>query len=156
MPDKPASATPTASPGTEIDPFRAYNFKLIVPGVAEAHFTECSGLAARVTPITYKEGGTTQPHRIPGPVDFAEVTLRYGLTSSRQMWDWFLTAMTGKVQRQNVSIVVLDPDGVTPRVQWDLIRAWATEWRGAPLDALCAEIAIETVSLVYEGLDRAA
>jgi phage tail-like protein len=155
MPDTSASAAPAASPGTFVDPYRAYNFKLVVANVTEAHFTECSGLAARVTPITYKEGGTTQPHRIPGPVDFAEVTLRYGLTNSRQMWDWFLSAMTGKVQRQNLSIVVLDPDGVTPRVQWDLIRAWVTEWRGAPLDAACSEVAIESVSLVYEDLNRA-
>jgi phage tail-like protein len=156
MSDAPATTAtpPGAAPGVFVDPYLNYNYKVIVPGLAEAHFTECTGLAARVTPITYKEGGTTQPHRIPGPVDYAEVTLRYGLTNSRQLWDWFQTAVTGKVQRQNVSIVVLDADGFTPRVQWDLIRAWPTEWRGAPLDALAAEIAIETLSLVFEDLRR--
>ena len=150
----PTGAAPAASPGTFVDPFLGFNFKLILAGNADAHFTECTGLGARVTPITYKEGGTSQPHRIPGPVDFSEVTLRYGLTNSRQLWDWFLTAMTGKVQRRNLSIVMLDHDGVTPRIQWDLTRAWVTEWRGAPLDAMGAEIAIETVSLVHEGLSR--
>ena len=124
-----------------------------MPGLAEAHFTECTGLAARVTPITYQEGGTTQLHRIPGPVDYAEVhaALRASPTPA-SCGTGSSTGVTGKVQRQNVSIVVLDPDGITPRIQWDLIRAWASEWRGAPLDAMCSEIAIETVSLVYEGL----
>jgi phage tail-like protein len=149
------SNAPSAAPGVFADPYRSYNFKLVVPGLAEAHFTECTGLGVRVTPISYREGGTSQVHRIPGPVDYAEVTLRYGLTNSRQLWDWFMSGVRGAVQRQNVSIVVLDPDGATPRVQWDLIRAWASEWRGAPLDAMCTEIAIETLTLVFESLDRA-
>jgi len=156
MSDVPTSTTTGAAPGVFVDPYRSFNWKLVVPGLAEAHFTECTGMAARVTPITYREGGTTQVHRIPGIVDFAECTLKYGLTNSRQLWEWFQTGLNGKVQRQNVSVVVLDPDGVTPRLQWDLIRAWASEWRGAPLDAMCSEIAIETLTLVYEDLKRGA
>jgi phage tail-like protein len=143
-----------ASPGVFVDPLVGFNFTLIIPGIADAHFTECTGLGARVTPITYREGGTTQPHRIPGPLEFADLTLRYGLTSSRQLWDWFVTGMNGKVRRQNLSLVVLDPDGATPRVQWDLVRAWVSEWRAAPLDAMCSEIAIETLVIVYEDLKR--
>ena len=61
------------------------------------------------TPITLPGGRPTQVAPHPGPVDFAEVTLRYGLTSSRQLWDWFITAMTGNGQRQNVSIVRARP-----------------------------------------------
>jgi phage tail-like protein len=143
-----------AAPGQFVDPYRSYNFKLVVPGLAEAHFTDCTGLGVRVTPITYREGGTTQVHRIPGPVDYAEVTLRYGLTQSRQLWDWFMTAVKGTVLRQNVSILLLDPDGTTERLRWDLIRAWPSEWRGAPLDASSYEIAIETLTLVFESLER--
>ena len=32
------------------------------------------------TPIRYQEGGSHVVHRIPGPVDYGDVTLRYGLT----------------------------------------------------------------------------
>jgi phage tail-like protein len=148
-----ADANPNA-PGVFVDPYRNYNFKLVVPGLAEAHFTECTGLGVRVIPITYREGGTTQVHRIPGPIEYADVTLRYGLTQSRELWDWFLSAIEGTVRRQNVSILVLDPDGATERVRWDLIRAWPSAWRGAPLDASGEEIAIETLTLVFESLER--
>ncbi len=154
MSDVPTSSATGATPGVFIDPYRDFNWKLLVPGLAEAHFTECLGWAARVNPISYYEGGTTQVHRIPGRVEYAEVTLRYGLTKSRQLWDWFLTGIAGKVQRQNVSIVMLEPDGSTPAIQWDLIRAWVSEWRGAPLDAAGTEVAIESLVLVYEDLKR--
>jgi phage tail-like protein len=40
-------------------------------------------------------------------------------------------------------------------MQWNLINAWVAEWRGAQLDALAQEAAIETVSLVFESIDRA-
>jgi phage tail-like protein len=154
MPDAPKATN--AAPGVFNDPFASYNFKVILPGLTVAHFTECTGLGARVSSISYWEGGTLQPHRIPGPVEYSPVTLRYGLTDSRQIWDWFLSGVKGRLQRENVSIVVLDRDGVTPRAQWDLIRAWVTEWRAAALDARATEIAIESVSLVFEDLNRVA
>src|SRR5262245_62187593 len=77
-----APATPGAQPGTFVDPFRAYNFKLQIQGVTEGHFTECSGLEVEVHPIRYREGGAGQVvHVIPGPVSYGDVTLSYGLRS---------------------------------------------------------------------------
>ena len=51
----------------------------------------------------------------------------------------------------------LDPDArhatARPRsLRWDLINAWPSEWRGAPLDALGREVAIESLTLVFETL----
>jgi phage tail-like protein len=145
-----------AQPGGFIDPYRGYNFKLVIQGITEGHFTECSGLAARVHPIRYREGGTNQViHVIPGAVDYADVTLRYGLTSSGELWDWFMSGMKGRVERKNVSILMLDSQGVAEVMRWDLINAWVSEWRGAPLDAMQRELAIETLTLVFETLERA-
>ncbi|HEY0752982.1 MAG TPA: phage tail protein [Ktedonobacteraceae bacterium] len=145
-----------AQPGVFIDPYRAYNFKLEIQGITEGHFTSCSGLGVKVQVIRYREGGTGQiVHCIPGPVEYADITLRYGLTASHEIWDWLLTAVVGKVERKNVSILMLDSSGTSETMRWDLINAWPAEWRGAPLDALNREIAIETLTLVYETLHRA-
>src|SRR5262249_32197341 len=152
---------PEAAPGPartsqSRDPYRAYNFKLEIQGVSQGHFTECTGLGIRITDIKYREGGTSQVVlRLPGQVDYGDVTLRYGLTSSTELWTWFKTALTGKVERRNVSIVMLDSDGVTEVLRWNLVNAWPAQWRGAPLDALSQEAAIETLTLVFETLDRA-
>jgi len=145
-----------AQPGTFVDPFRAYNFKLVIQGVTEGHFTECIGLGIKVQAIKYREGGTSQVvHVIPGPVEYGDVTLRYGLSVSRELWEWFESAVQGRVERKNVSILMLDSDGVAEVLRWDLINAWPSEWRGAPLDALGTQIAIEDLTLVFETLLRA-
>ncbi|MGC9347456.1 MAG: phage tail protein [Anaerolineae bacterium] len=139
-----------------VDPYRAYNFKLLIEGVTEAHFTTCTGLGVKVEAIKYREAGNNQVvRRIPGRVEYADVTLSYGLTSSRDLWDWFLTAVNGSVQRKNISILMLDSDGVTEMMRWNLVDAWPAEWRGAPLDAMSQEIAIESLTLVFESMERA-
>lgn len=138
------------------DPYRAYNFKLIIQGVTEGHFTECTGLAVKVDAIKYREAGNNQVvRRIPGQVEYGDIVLRYGLTASHELWDWFMTSVKGQVVRKNVSILMLDSDGSTERMRWDLINAWPAEWKGVPLNALSREAAIESLTLVYETVNRA-
>lgn len=144
-----------AETGRVVDPYRAYNFKLEIQGVTEGHFTECTGLGVKVDNIKYREGGVSQVvRRLPGRVEYADVTLKYGLTSSSELWSWFLTSVNGRVERRNVSIIVLDADGVSEALRWNLMNSWPSEWQGAPLDALSQEAAIESLTLVFEGLER--
>ena len=83
------------------------------------------------------------------------VTLRYGLTSSRELWDWLQSAAQGRVERKNVSILMLDSQGTSEVMRWNLIDAWPSEWHSASLDALSREVAIESMTLVYDTLERA-
>jgi phage tail-like protein len=159
MPEAAQTSRPAhsgAQQGTFIDPYRAYNFKLQIQGVTQGHFTQCSGLEVHVEPIRYREGGAGQiVHVIPGPVSYGDVTLSYGLTSSNEVWQWLQSAVRGRVERRNVSILMLDSAGATEVVRWDLTNAWPSRWRGAPLDALDHEIAIESLAIVFETLQRA-
>jgi phage tail-like protein len=150
-----ATAVPAAQPGNWVDPLRAYNFKLLTNNVTEGHFTEVTGLGVQVERISYREGGNNSIVRaIPGRVTYLPVTLRYGLTASQELWDWLLTAVEGRVSRRNVSVVMLDSTGSTEVVRWNLINAWPQEWYGAPLNAMSQELAIETLVLAHEGLQR--
>jgi phage tail-like protein len=145
-----------AQPGVAVDPFRAYNFKLIIQGITEAQFTACSGVGAKVPVLRYRTGGEHQVvHVLPGPVEYADVTLSYGMTRSRALFDWMLSVVKGDVQRKNVSILLLDSTGTNTVIRWNLIRAWPSEWLAAPLDALQPEIAIARLTLVYESLEQA-
>jgi phage tail-like protein len=153
MPD--VTATPAAQPGNWVDPLRAYNFKLLINNVTEGHFTEVTGLGVQVERISYREAGNSAVVRaIPGRVTYASVSLRYGLTSSQELWDWLMTAVEGRLSRRNVSIVMLDSSGTNEVLRWNLINAWPQEWYGAPLDAMSRELAIETLVLAHEGLHR--
>ena len=149
------AATPQSA-GTYVDPYRAFNFKIEVQGITEGHFTEVSGLGAKVTPISYREAGNSQVvHYVPGRVEYSAVTLRYGVTKSKDLFDWFKSGARGQVQRKNLSIVLFDGDGTTEVMRWNLLNAWATEWQGSILDANSQEVAIESLTLVCESLDRA-
>ena len=144
-----------AQPGVVADPYRNYRFRIEIQGVEQGHFAECHGLAARVQPIRYREGGDPGAVRlIPGQVEYAEVSLRYGLTDSYDLWDWFQFGVDGIVDRRNVSIIVLAPDHSMDAARWNLERCWPCEWRGAPLNGLSNEVAIESVTLAYERLTR--
>ena len=140
------------------DPYRNYNFTVEISGAAAGNFVECSGLGVRVEPISYREAGNQQIVRhIPGRVDddggVAHVE-RFGLTSSRELWDWLMATAAGRVERRNVSIAMLNSEGNQETMRWNLINAWPSEWQGAPLDALGNEIAIESLSLVFDSLER--
>ncbi len=137
------------------DPYRNYNFKLEIQGVTQGHFTECSNIGIRIQAISYREGGLNQVvHRMPGQVEYADVVLKYGVTSSPELLTWFFGGTKGNVERKNVSIVLLDSTGANEVLRWNLNRAWPREWNGAPLDARGNGAAIETLTLAFETLER--
>ena len=149
----PKTEEQTPQTGTAPDPYRGYNFRVEISGISEGAFTECSGIGVTIHALRYAEGRSPVVRRIPGPVEYSDVTLRYGLTRSRELWQWMQKTIAGNVDRKNVSIVLLAPDGSTEVMRWSLISAWISQWRGAPLDAMAQEIAIETITLVYESLE---
>ena len=85
--------------------------------MTEGHFTEVSGLGVQIERIAYREAGNNADRAgHPGPGrPTRPVTLRFGLTSSAELWDWLMTAVEGRVSRRNVSIVMLDSSRVQPR-----------------------------------------
>ena len=145
------------TPGQWTDPFGTSNFKIMIGGEAVAHFVECSGVSIDVGTVEYREGGQSQVvHQIPTITTYHDIALRYGLTTSTVMWDWFLATTRGAVERKNVSIVLLDAAGTAPVLQWDLIAAFPKRWTGAVLRATAREVAVEEVVLAYESVGRAA
>lgn len=137
------------------DPYRSYNFKLQINNVNQGHFTECSGLGLKIEPIKYREAGNDLVvHHIPGPVDYTPLTLRYGLSDSTELWEWLMACAGGKVERRDISVIMLDSSGANEVLRWNLFNAWPSEWQGTVLNALSREIAIESLTLVYDSLSR--
>lgn len=154
-PEAPPEGEAGAQPGALVDPFRAYNFKLLIDGVTQGHFTECTGLNVKVEALHYREGGAGNVvRRLPGPLKLGDVTLRYGLTNTPELWAWFMASVSGTPQRKNVSVLMLGMDGLTEVLRWNLNDAWPAEWHGAPLDALGNQVAIESLVLVFESISR--
>src|SRR5258708_11960903 len=114
-------SAPAPQAGTLPDPFRSYSFTLNIQGVVHGHFTQVSGLQIDITPIKYREAGNAQIiHHLPGLVDYGLVELRYGLTTSREMFDWLMTGVKGAVRRKNISVIMLDNTALGPAPHPDL------------------------------------
>jgi len=152
-----AEPAPEATPGTWVDPYPAFNFKVMIQGQMVAHFMEFAGLEVDVETFEYREAGMGQVvHQIPTITTFKPVTLRYGLTASPMMWDWFISTTVGQVRRENVSIMMLDNAGSQTVMHFVLNRAYPTRWRGPDLRATAREVAIASITFKYESLDKGA
>lgn len=139
--------------GDRKDPFRSFNFAVELDGIARAGFRECSGLDTSNDPIEYREGteGLTA-RKLPGLVKYSNITLKWGMTDDAELWDWRKKAMTGKVERKNGSIVLLDETGAE-KMRWNFREAWPTKWTGPSFNATGNEVAIETLEIAHEGLE---
>lgn len=125
--------------------------------VARGAFSECSGIEASMEPETIKEGGRNYgPAQRVGPVTFAEVVLKRGITSNRDLWKWFYKVAAGSyAYRLDVEIAILGPGDLErnqPRFVWKLERCLPTKFKAPELDASSDQIAIEELHLVHERL----
>lgn len=140
----------------EQDIYRNYHFVLYLGGEPAGYFSRVTGLGLKVPCIDYREGGTPNAVRkLPGQAIVNPITLEWGVTNSRTMWDWLMSAANGTVQRKEISIVIIGNDPNEEKVRWNLSNAWACEWNGAELDASGNNIAIESMVLQAESVERA-
>lgn len=134
--------------------------------LARGAFSECTGLEATMEPKVIKVGGANYGAvQRPGRVTFATVILKRGITSSRDVWNWFSHVNErGKYAfRLNVKIVVFgpppeEPDPETnspaavPRLTIELFRALPVKFKSGDLNAKGPEVGIEELHLAHEGL----
>lgn len=115
-----------------------------------ACFTECSGLSVNLKYETYFEGGVNDQQRIIlGHKEFSEVTLKRGITNDLVFWDW---ATGSPPKRRNINILVFNQAGETMQC-WTLIGAVPVSWKTGTLQADSSSLAIEELTLAYEGLN---
>jgi phage tail-like protein len=117
-------------------------------------FTEVSGLSIELDVVPYREGASpdSAASLLPGQKLFSPVVLRRGIVpGDNDFFDWINSAQFGDVQRRDVTIQLLNGQH-DPVVTWRLTRAFPSRLDYAPLSSLGSEIAIESLTLVHEGL----
>jgi len=141
--------------GDRKDPYRAFNFLVEVEGITRAGFREVSGLDTSADPVEYREGGEAiTPRKLPGLVKYTNITLKWGVSDDHELWDWHNKALTGKVERKNGSIILLDEAGAE-KLRWNFRNAWPSKWSGPAFNATGSDVAIETLEIVHEGVQPA-
>ena len=137
-----------------VDPYKDFRFQVEIDGIASSRFLECTGLGSEVAVIEYREGGDpTAVRKLPGRASFSDITLKRGVTGSRDLYDWHRSLLQGQIDRRNGQIILLDDAGAEV-VRWVLSEAWPRKWVGPELNALSNELAIETFVLACESIER--
>ncbi|MBD1847221.1 phage tail protein [Cyanobacteria bacterium FACHB-63] len=118
----------------------------------KAAFTECSGLSVQIKKEVYFEGGVNEQQRVRlGHAEFADVTLKRGITDDTGFWKWASQVFTEGKSRRNVNILVFNQAGDIMQ-SWTLIGAVPVTWKVPALQASGNAVAIEELTLAYEGL----
>lgn len=138
---------------TRHDPLLGFNFSVEVEGLTVGGFNEVSGLQAETEVQEYREGGVNEfVHKRAGPTRYpSNLVLKKGMADSTALWSWYCDVIQGKIERKNLSIVLMDSAGQENR-RWNFQQACPVKWAGPPLRAGASEVAVEVVELVHKGL----
>ena len=138
-----------------VDPYKNFRFLVELDGIVQAGFSDCSGFGSSVEAIEYREGGDASTVRkLPGKVSYPDISLKWGVTDSRELYDWHLAAVNGAIQRKNGSIILQDDAG-QEKVRWNFFSAWPSKWDGPDFSAKGNDVAIDTLTVSCERVERA-
>lgn len=138
----------------ELNYVTANRFYVEISSAIAASFTECTGLSVQVKKNVFFEGGVNDQQRIYlGHAEFSDVTLKRGVTDHPGFWNWINEVFDEqkKTSRRNVNILVFNQAGET-MMSWTLIGAIPIAWKTPTLQADGNAVAIEELTLAYEGL----
>ncbi|HEY4669701.1 MAG TPA: phage tail protein [Tepidiformaceae bacterium] len=137
-----------------VDPFGNYNFKVEIDGITRAAFHEVNGFDSTVDVIEHREGGeNTTLRKLPGMTKYSNIVLKWGMTDDVMLYRWHRQIVQGDIERKNGSIVLLNRRGEEV-ARWNFVRAWPTKYDGPDFTAEGNDVAIETIELAHEGVER--
>jgi len=117
-------------------------------------FSECTGLEATMEPKVIKEGGGNYgPAQRVGPVSFATVVLKRGMTRTRDLWNWFeLVSNRGGFGYRLAAVINVYDTAGKAAMAWKLEKALPVKFKAADLNAKGNEVGIEELHIAHEGL----
>ncbi len=152
-------------------PFSNFNFHVLftLPDqkatICEAEFSECSGLEMNMEVKTIKEGGNNAEQiHLSGPLTYGQLSLKRGMTSNFDLWDWFEQSqqnpnlrIDGEIQMLSVKRTVKNKKALikqTKNVVFKIFNCLPIKIVAPTLTAAEGEVAVEEMQIAYERLKR--
>jgi phage tail-like protein len=141
------------------DPLVAFKFGLEIEGKLSGFFTNVGGIGSETEVVQQKvvnsETGETLIRQIPGRLNWTPVTLKRGVTSAMDIWDWRQAVVEGDIDkaRTNCSIIAYSQDN-KEIARWNFESAWPSKVVGPEMDSGSTNYMIEDVTIVHEGVVR--
>lgn len=156
--------------GLRPDPLLGYNFlvslidtssvlalaaSVISSAVSDAPaggFSECSGLEMALDVEEYKEGGNNGAVlKFPTRVKWTDITLKRGVATSTDLWDWHYAFVEGRGRRRD-GIIILQTDLRVPNNIWYFRRGLPVKYTGPTMNASQNQVAVESIVIAHEGI----
>lgn len=139
---------------TRKDPIRNFRFRLEIDGIQQAGFSEVSGFDITVDPIDYREGtDPTHVRKLTGLTKYGNVTLKWGVTTSLELYNWHRQIVDGDIVRKNITIVSVNEIGDDVN-RWEVVDAWPSKYDPMDFNAKGNDVGIEMLELANEGVKR--
>lgn len=140
-------------------PYRNVRYILEIGGIAVASFSSCSIPENSTEPVEYRDGNDPPTVRKLWSLNsYGNLTLEKGTTEdSIELFEWRKSVEQGSVDsaRRDIAVVLLDEEGETgPR--WEFKAAWPINYDAPDLDSTGNEVAIESIEIAHEGMERVA
>ncbi len=136
------------------DPYKVFKFRVEIDGLTAAAFTEVSGLESETFVVEYRTGSEHGVRKLPGLTKYSNIVLKRGITQDAELWTWRQRVIDGNLDRHNGSIILQDDSG-QDQVRWNFRNGWPCKLHGPLLNARGNDVAIETLEIAHEGLERA-
>ncbi|MCC6371533.1 MAG: phage tail protein [Bacteroidia bacterium] len=117
-------------------------------------FTEVSGLTTELQPIEYREGSARNYNvtKMPGMPKFSDISLKRGImVEDNEFFAWITTVKLNTIDRRDLTISLLN-ESHEPVMVWKVSSAWPSKVEGPSLKSTGNEVAIESITLVHEGI----
>jgi phage tail-like protein len=146
-----------------VRPFTSFNFLVLIEvkgvtknnsQVCSASFAECDGLEMTMEPKTIREGGrNTGPVHLAGPLSYGQLTLKRGMTSNFDLWNWFeKMARDGQTGYRTAATIVMRGADQTDQAVFQLSGCLPIKLKAPSLNAKDGIVAIEEIQIAYETL----
>lgn len=149
----PESATPLSA-----DLSLSSRFLFEVDGVEIGLFATVRGLEVSSQTVNVEEGGQNgYTHKLPGRLDWPNITFTRGLTQSDALFDWMgrtsgegFAAKGNKVGRSTGAITAVAGDGTRLR-SWSLEGVIPVRWKGPEFDGSSDSLLSEELEIAHHG-----
>ena len=145
---------------TEIAPlFTAFNFHVSIllgdagDPLCDAAFAECAGLEMSMAVTTIREGGSNgAPVHLTGPVSYANLTLKRGMSRRLDLWNWMerVARDDERSLRATCEVEMLAADRTGPVAVFVLTGCLPVKLKAPALNAQTGMVAIEELEIVYQ------
>ena len=139
-------------------PYRNSRFLLEIDDLIQAGFSQCTLPDTTTQVVEYREGadvaGTAR--KLAGATQYGNLTLQWGTTTdSINIFEWRQQVVDGDIDgaRRQIAVLLLDEER-NPGARWEFRDAWPVKYDAPDLNATANEVAIESIEIAHEGMNR--